>query len=938
MHLTPVDPESTKLAEVWGQGGKVVLEGEVDADEKEIQAMPDHAILAQGHDWAMVEYDSENEMRGRGGEESNEENATAGAAVMNDEEQAYADGREYPQAVPASVMGVVVVEMRTFIGMIKSFQNVIQLRTESPVADERIAEAINQYEYFKGCYYKTKALRLRVQSTLAEEIDPESIKEDLAAILPQGSGWACPGTHFEHFEEIARVDIERGHLDKLGSWPSSNQEEYKSDRASVHPGWRRNDTNICLIIAKKPSIASCQSLQAHLIRRGRFDQVFSIDSGRARRGVVRGTQWHVEKLLCLRAKASISDTRPNSTTRYFPLPPYPVFFMASLRRLVLPAAGRRAHVISLRYLPKTSYPTRPLLTIRSVHTPANNSEPTPPKPKPKPLPPHHTSQHPTPRHEVHERSEYLSVPGFNTPGGGGGSGPGGSSVFQLTRSPLFDAALTTVIGIGMVFVGGVAYVKWYKKNVLDKIEEAFAGGYDPALELAKPHTQRQPIEDSGLHEGHEFPGSGPWASDLRRKEQDLVDAIVHGKEPGHYFMLLGPKGSGKGTMIFQSMAEIQAEGVSFCDAHPDLEVFRLRLGKALNYEFHEDSQTGLFQRRDPREGGPGLDIERALNKLEKVALRACQKRGKPYVLIINNVHHFKHDEDGQAMLLQLQQRAESWAAGGILTMVFSSDDFWPYHFMRRTGSRMHTISMCDLNQTEAMCALRKFRMNVSRRPADSETLEDVVSKIGGRLSYLNQAARAKDMAQMANEMLKVEKEWLLSQIGLIADCDDDVMDEQKWSSCSWLLLQEFVKQQKEQEEEQERAIKAGELDPKNLPELPLPSVSYGQARQIMTRADFIEGLDHLNIIAIDINHDVRPDSKLILHAAREVCSQEGFDELLEGVRDRIDEIESLHRTRELTFKDLEKGDKVNLSVDKGGSVSSITSGGSRRFDEDDGDD
>lgn len=29
---------------------------------------------------------------------------------------------------------------------------------------------------------------------------------------------------------------------------------------------------------------------------------------------------------------------------------------------------------------------------------------------------------------------------------------------------------------------------------------------------------------------------------------------------------------------------------------------RLRLGKALNYEFNEDSQTGLFQRRDPREG------------------------------------------------------------------------------------------------------------------------------------------------------------------------------------------------------------------------------------------------------------------------------------------------------------------------------------------------
>ena len=76
------------------------------------------------------------------------------------------------------------------------------------------------------------------------------------------------------------------------------------------------------------------------------------------------------------------------------------------------------------------------------------------------------------------------------------------------------------------------------------------------------------------------------------------------------------------------MAEVDAEGISLCEAHPDMEVFRLRLGKALNFEFNEDTQTGLFQRRDPREGnglyasalspgltfvvigGAALDIER----------------------------------------------------------------------------------------------------------------------------------------------------------------------------------------------------------------------------------------------------------------------------------------------------------------------------------------
>lgn len=69
------------------------------------------------------------------------------------------------------------------------------------------------------------------------------------------------------------------------------------------------------------------------------------------------------------------------------------------------------------------------------------------------------------------------------------------------------------------------------------------------------------------------------------------------------------------------MRAIHAEGASVCDAHPDPEVFRLRLGKALNYEYHEDSQTGLFQRRDPREGGAALDVERGVWAV--VPLQCC---------------------------------------------------------------------------------------------------------------------------------------------------------------------------------------------------------------------------------------------------------------------------------------------------------------------------
>ncbi|KAF8891783.1 hypothetical protein BD779DRAFT_1670742 [Infundibulicybe gibba] len=517
---------------------------------------------------------------------------------------------------------------------------------------------------------------------------------------------------------------------------------------------------------------------------------------------------------------------------------------------------------------------------KQSHTPHS----IPPAPvKKSPLPP-------PPRHEVHEGTAAINIP-FNPPGAGAGPNVGGSgSVFPLTSSPFLDAALTTIIGLGMVFVGGIAYLKWYKKNVLDKIEAAFAPGYDPALELAT-HQVKKPTTDDN-----------DWC-----------------EEPGHYFVLLGPKGSGKGTMMFDSMAAIQAEGVSMCDAHPDLEVFRLRLGKALNYEYNEDSQTGLFQRRDPREGGPALDIERAMNKLEKVALRSARRTGRPLVLIINNVHFFKNDDEGRNMLLQLQQRAEAWAASGILTLVFSTDDFWPFYVMRKSASRMHVLSIYDLDTNEALHAANRMRISAKRAAPTEEQLREVVGIVGGRLSYLNKVSKASGMNEMANHMLEVEKAWLLSQIGLIPDCDDDVMDEQKWSSCSWLLLREFVKVRQEQEEEKAKEIEAGvKREGGNEDELPLPVIPYWKCRQIMTRADFLEELDRANIIAIDVHHNVRPDSMLILHAAQQVVAEEGFDELLDNVRDRIDEIESLHRTRELTFKDVDAGDKIRLSVDKGG--------------------
>ncbi len=70
-------------------------------------------------------------------------------------------------------------------------------------------------------------------------------------------------------------------------------------------------------------------------------------------------------------------------------------------------------------------------------------------------------------------------------------------------------------------------------------------------------------------------------------------------------------------------------------------------------------------------------------------------------------------------------------------------------------------------------------MNAKRELEDAESSKKAVSIVGGRLSYLGKVAKSKDMVEHAEHMLAVEKAWLQSQIGLIEDCDDDVMDEVK---------------------------------------------------------------------------------------------------------------------------------------------------------------
>lgn len=110
-----------------------------------------------------------------------------------------------------------------------------------------------------------------------------------------------------------------------------------------------------------------------------------------------------------------------------------------------------------------------------------------------------------------------------------------------------------------------------------------------------------------------------------------------------------------------------------------------------------------------------------------------------------------------------------------------------------------------------------------------------------------------------------------------------------------------------------------------LPDELDPKVTYREAREIQTRPDYLVDLDALHVVSIDRNHHVRPDSRLMLNVFRSIAAEEGFQEKvrlrdsasplgpdrrrlslthltdalrqLDNVRDRVDAIESLHRTR-----------------------------------------
>lgn len=492
----------------------------------------------------------------------------------------------------------------------------------------------------------------------------------------------------------------------------------------------------------------------------------------------------------------------------------------------------------------------------------------------------------------------------------GGNGNGGNNNDDKSRSKLnhngngfwkqflgiakkcTEAGLITLASLGVLVLGGILYHKIYKRNVLWKMDDSFDN--HESLILLK-HRENVGDMDKEL-----------WAE---RANQNLIDAIVTGKIKGKYYLLLGEKGTGKTSTVMESINRVDGKDCVVVDCSSDNELMRLRIGNALNYEFSEDYIGSLFSMKGPRESTPILDIERAFMKLEKVLIERRRKTKKPLIMTFNNSHLVD-----SSIVELLQQKAETFSSSGMLTMLFISDDYWLFEKLKTFATRLQVINFEDTQLKEASKILKSSRIKFFHESLDDQQCKTIYNIIGGRPQHLNHVASQKDMVDAAQKLIDSEKLWFLNNCALLgADMDDDVMESGKFATSAMLLMRELV----EMDRARSKSGKTPEFT--RLPQLPL-----WRARQVMTRPDYIEKYDKMNIFTIGTDSNVRADSVPMMRAFHEIASDPNFDSLLRETIDRISEIESLGRTRELVFKDLTSKGRFKIHTDPQSSDTVIT--------------
>ena len=224
------------------------------------------------------------------------------------------------------------------------------------------------------------------------------------------------------------------------------------------------------------------------------------------------------------------------------------------------------------------------------------------------------------------------------------------------------------------------------------------------------------------------------------------------------------------------------------------------------------------------------------------------------------------------------------------------------------------MAIGDLPRSQALTALAAYRKRyfTEELTPESPILAGVYRHVGGRLTYLSRVAKAPDMLRECSNICQREKTWFLNQCWILGEeMDDDVMDQQKYCASAMMLAKALV----DKEKELGGGLVASSTDRTEGDDYRLPEIPLHEARQIMTRADFVQSYDHINVFTIDSKAMVRADSVPMQNAFRQICSEPGFEEHLQKTIDRIAAIESLGRTRELVVKDLTEGKRYRVVQD-----------------------
>ncbi|CAH1764518.1 4234_t:CDS:2, partial [Entrophospora sp. SA101] len=432
------------------------------------------------------------------------------------------------------------------------------------------------------------------------------------------------------------------------------------------------------------------------------------------------------------------------------------------------------------------------------------------------------------------------------------------SIDDLFSPRVKDAVFSTIFGLAAIFLGGVLYQSWYEWHVSHKVLKAFTS----SLPSLKPKTIY-----------------------LEKDEYKNLFQAIEGNTKGRYYLLVGENGTGKSQMVFQAMEKCNQFGVVICEAHSNTEIFKTRLGRSLNYTFREDYIGGLFAREAPERGSALLDIEKALNVVEGVAYKYKGKYNKPLVLIINDIHALKDDEDGEDMLELLQQRAEAWASCNVVTMIFNTDDYWVYERMRTSASHMEVVRVRDLNKDEAIEFLKDKRKDKINGCESDEVLGKIVSEcIGGRILYLNKLAKETNIdlfgniffSVAANKLKEEQKTWLINLIGLIPNFNGLEVESQRYAVAAWKLIRELVHS-------------------------PTKAISMVDARLIIGNSRYLKKLDHDGIIMVDQDNKIKPDSQISYVIFEEIIKSPNFNQILKKVDQKLEETDKNQRIREIIW-------------------------------------